>query len=330
MKKFFNIQQIKKHFKKGLPPLLCALTLFNYCCINAKAYNVNVTVPFIEPAIPDYGGYVNVYGDYGYGNAITTFVIAFYPYLYEAEFEASGYNDVLFRFFSVGVECTDTSFTTYVNINENYPPGYTNVEIGGMVVLYRLAADGDVVVAASQYVDNDHPFLFTRNYNNVVSWQPVGNFSQIYSHLTEYNSMSILWGDDKQQYDLMAVISNRLVTLNNSVNLVSNKIDTTNNTLNQTNVKLDDVIEILEELIQQESNGSIQDVSSSCINSVENKENALVGTNASTSELSVNINPLASSVVWNLVDTVVTSNAKVFTMFISILTIAIIGLILNR
>ena len=317
--KLLNTYKLKKLFKKGLTPLLCALTVFNYCCINAFAYEFNVNVPFIEPAIPEYGGYVNIYGDYGYGDAITTYVIQFFPYAWDAELNASGSNDLLYQFYSVAVECTDTSFTTYVSINENYP----GMQLGGMVVVYRLASDGEVVVVANQYVDEDDPFIHTRNYVNVRCWQPVGNFSTIYSRLTEYNSMKVLWGDDTRQFNMLSTISNRLQT-------IADKVDITNVALTTTNSRLQSILNNLDELLNNSSEGSISDVSSSGITSVENKENALVGNNASTTDLNVNINPLASSVVWNLVDNVVTGNAKVFTMFISILTIAVIGLILNR
>lgn len=312
MSKFININKLKKHFKKGITPLLCALTVFNFVGINVNASEFLVYLPTVEPSIPQYGGYIVSRG-LNTSNFETHYLdyFAFYPnflsingdieYYGDQANKPSGASSSWFDYqlnTDISILFNDTKSVYSISLNDNqngttYATGY--------LVLYRIFFDGEVRVLARQYLNEETNFTFTytTNWLNLEAIQFKGNFTSVYNTLTEYNTLSIVWSDDKKLVDLNTSIESILIDIRDSISVDG-------------------------------SSGSISDVSQSEINSVDSKEQVLVGSDVSTNDLNVSINPQASSVVWNLIDNAVSGNAKVFAMFISILTIGIIGLILNR
>lgn len=310
MSKLVNINKLKKHFKKGITPLLCSLTIFNLCGIHVNASSV-VSFPFPEPLVDDFNGYLVVSRDDGYFHLIwfsfnpihedhgaNTQVVT--PSLRTSVRYDSSTGDVHFNFTSLfnghlsvyhwSSYSQSVSYVFYEFLNQGVTYG-TDVRIVGTL---------DSIYAKGNFINN--------NFGGVAT--P----SDIY----------FTWGSDSSLYSLIDKINNTLWSVNNNL---GSKLNVSNNTLQ-------DIYERLGSLLDQQPDNSITDVPSSGITNVTNKEQDLLNKNDSVSNdinnLQVDINPNAASVTWDLLNTAVMSNSKVFTMFISILTIGIIGLILNR
>lgn len=308
MSKYININKLKKHFRKGITPLLCALTVFNLVGINVNASNVYI--PFNKPYIDENRGIVVIHRYGGYAPTVFYWVVEPFGSVGDA-LENVIPNDKQLLSYPHGV---------FLNLSKGSVTEAFTLDIdfyfpqGALVSVYAYSlTSGQIEVLASETIRSslintgipgttpgDGYYSFSRAANFCDSiYVNGGYFSHNFDDFLSYGvttDLSVTWKTDNQS----------LTETNEILNDIKNSIGA------------------------DSSSGSISNVSQSEINSVDSKEQALVGSNVSTSDLNVSINPQASSVVWNLVDNAVTGNSKVFAMFISILTIGIIGLILNR
>lgn len=290
--KLLNTYKLKKHFKKGLTPLLCALTVFNICGISVNATSYSAWLNFSEPYVSDNQGYFSIMDEKGY---VYTYIWTFGNYNYPHEIPPGG-NDI-----------TDY----YPDTNRLRLLVYESQN--GFTLEYTSSTYAEFTLYQHSSWTNEFKVYMTDtiNWSNENVWQTFG---------VSWGDTKIIACDFKGKYDNINLRDIRYNTLD--VNF--------NNEVNLTPILTE--LEMIRKMFQASDSGntSTSNVSDSAITSVEGKENSLIGNNVSTNDLNVSINPNAASVVWGLIDDLTTSNAKVFGMFISILTIAVIGLILNR
>lgn len=302
MNKFPNIYKLKKHFKKGITPLLCALTVFNLVGINVNAASYSISLPFPEPKVSDTSGYVVLQC-----------------------FDAKGHSYEYFYYYTVSLLQGSSNLQIAIN---NQPSGGSLLQF--TCSKFSLSAFDGVVGFMSLYLYRVHDNTWERKaYVQMIDEN--GSYYMVDDFGVPISAFFV-----KGPYDaLTSNVDNLSLSVNfNSEGNITTHLASIYRASIENGNKLDSidysVNAIYELLVDNAPSGSITEVSQSEINSVDSKEQALVGSNVSTSDLNVSINPQASSVVWNLIDNAVTGNAKVFAMFISILTIAVIGLILNR
>ena len=332
-----NTKNFKKHFKKGITPLLCALTIFNFCSINAFALgDYTASFSFLEPSYDSLNqGYLvlalrnRIYGDVVYDCfAWNNISFTLSPRLKTEGVvegnppQSSGATDYFVDFFTPN---TDTFNQVGITLNDGNVIfrfyGSNETTFTNYVMLSQFEQGNNKISRRLYESYSDYYYEYTLDYTqfnfDVIGFYYKGNVYRITSNLSNAVGINVTFG---MEYLHLVMAYDEIR------NLVS-RINITNNSLASIEQKLDMIF-------SQSSSGSIQDVSSSGISNVSNKEQELFDKNDSVSSdinnLQVDINPNAASVTWNLVNTAVMSNTKVFTMFLSILTIAIIGLILNR
>lgn len=107
---------------------------------------------------------------------------------------------------------------------------------------------------------------------------------------------------------------------------INNQTSTINNSINQTNGKLDEMNNA------DISNNDKQQVDQTEYNNYKNKETSLINTanQADLSNLQIGIDTNTSGTIWDLITRIIQSNAKIFTLFIAILSIGIIKIALAR
>lgn len=312
-----NTKNFKKHFKKGITPLLCALTIFNFCSINAFAYEPKhfVTFPFNEPYVSDYQGYYAYTrsddpSNYYYMN------IWSYNYIQASDGELlypSG-NDL-----SVSITMDDDLQGMTIYFQSTLPAKITlyqfNSYENSFVIRYSELLKPRILYSYHHTITKPYSSFMAKGKYSSISLNGVSSkldvqFSDTLNINTILDSLNQLEKNTSSINTFVSGIPGRLDTMNSSLNVIRNHLTSGN------------------------SNPTPEDVSSSGITNVTNKEQELLNKNDSVSSdinnLQVDINPNAAAVTWDLVNTAVMSNTKVFTMFLSILTIGIIGLILNR
>lgn len=173
---------------------------------------------------------------------------------------------------------------------------------------------------------------------------------------------SIIWGDDSAFYEEIYEANEKLTDLINSLDLTNeqleetyallseylSKIQTNTNQIKSQLVQLYDdfyawtftvdenhyrIIDLLEQLIEGTEDYTESPTLSDEQSELNRVEDELLNNEEASNaqnEIKVEINENAMSYIWGLITDFVSSNPKIFGLFISILSLGIIALILNR
>lgn len=173
---------------------------------------------------------------------------------------------------------------------------------------------------------------------------------------------SIVWNDDRALYDELTEVNTKLTDLINSLDLTNeqleetyallseylSKIQTNTNQIKSQLVQLYDdfyawtftvdenhyrIIDLLEQLIEGTEDYTESPTLSDEQSELNRVEDELLNNEEASNaqnEIKVEINENAMSYIWGLITDFVSSNPKIFGLFISILSLGIIALILNR
>lgn len=108
---------------------------------------------------------------------------------------------------------------------------------------------------------------------------------------------------------------------------VENAIIESTNKLNETQKETNDK---LDEILDMEGGESTDSLDKDSVDDVDKAESELLDKETNTDDLEIDIDSESSNVIWIIIEDFITSNSRVFGLFISMLTLGIISLILNR
>lgn len=313
MKKYQIIYKIKIHFKRGLTPLLCALTIFNFCGISAHAYGMyEVELNISEPYVSDNQGYFVVYDSAG---RAYTYIWTFTNYVADVDNLNGSPLDPY--------ENTNSIRFLVSDVFEGFNLEYTS-SMYSYFTLYQHSS------ATNQFKVYFNDFIGANDLNTwqtySIDWGSVdtlvavnlkGKYDYINLRDIQNNTLNVRWGNE---FDLNSIINSLNTMILNQEQLIS--LNTSINT---------NLSDIKNSLIQGDSNGSISDVSKNDISNVTNKESQILNTsNIDTSALNVQLNSNVLASTMSLVDSLVTSNPKIASMAFTLMTLAVVAFVLRR
>lgn len=299
---------ILKLFKKGLTPLLCALT-----CINVLGINVSASSSFFVPL-----------GDPVYLDPNN-------PMLTDVSINIEQYGAI-----SSGLKLEGTSSMTYKNfvtdsiLGVDMPNGGVNGYYD-IVISFRtpyLIPKGVYDIRLDCYTPTNmgafrsiNLSCYDASWNNVLSSNSIPGYVSVKTESNEFyvTFNDVVISDDFVNIGLTGSVYYQFDGNYEGFMVVPGSFEFAE--VSQTDV-----------ILQSRPSGSISNVPSSGIIDITNKEQELLSTDISSdlSEMNVDLNPNAAAVTWDFVNAAIQVNDKVFAMFLSILAVGVIGLILNR
>lgn len=205
MKKYQIIYKIKMHFKRGLTPLLCALTIFNLVSINVSASNFLLSFPFSEPLVNEHNGYVVVSRDDDVYNILWW-----------------NFNPV------VPISSSSVESGIYVNcfLNDDSGANFLYLEFdssySGFLSVYHWSSYSESIsLLDSYYYDVGSNIHVTSIRLNAVPNYFYAKGPYVYLNsdgtLTDLD-FNILWSESDAIYDSLSSINNALWAIHNSIN----------------------------------------------------------------------------------------------------------------
>ena len=231
---------------------------------------------------------------------------------------------------------------------------------------YSHNLNSQCYIEAFDVVSYDSVCRFSATYGNDIKfYDPVymGVSSLGFDEIpSSYGSYSVLWSDDTAFYDELISASSKLTDLINGLDLTNEQLEETYSLLSDYLKKIyqntdsmtaildqlyydfyywtwtvdehhERIIQLLEQLIE----GTEEYTESSTLSDEQNElnrvEDELLNNEAASdaqNDIKVEINENAMSYIWDLITSFLSSNPKVFGLFISILSLGIIALVLNR
>ncbi len=351
------MSKVKRYFL--ILPILC-IVLVPCTSVFVSASNFSTfefQIP--EPAVDEYNGYVVI--PY-YNPTINGVFCDLYfwhitpvntPDNNSVPSVTLSYNSSSFDFtLSFGTGQSDCSWT--VQLFKTQPYGYS-------ASTQTIFSEGFEVISYS-----DAP-SFTLNYGNVDFYSPVFlgcNFSAYnssdYIYSTDY--YNIVWGDDRALYEELLDVSDKISDLINGLDLTNEQLTDLYTLLNDYLSKInkntnslvslldqfyyewyqwtwteqefyDRIIELLEQLIE----GTEEFTESSTLSDEQNElnrvEDELLNNEAASDaqeDIKVEVNENALSFIWDFISRFFNANPKLMGLVVSILSLGIIALILNR
>lgn len=343
------MSKVKRYFL--ILPILC-IALIPCTSVFVSAADYNFVFNISEPVVDNWTGYViQPRSNYNYSSISADLYFWVISPLgdYSLSFPTVNYfytgSSVVLQFSS---SASDESYFCTIYQTTHYDNG-----------------SGAVTVRDSFVINNSVTREFTINKGNYdIFWRP--QFKNIVSPdeswPTSGSSYSITWGDDVAFYNELIEVNNKLTDLINGLDLTNEQLEQTYSLLSEYLKKifgsLDtidwtltefydyfywyaaavefDVHKILT-LLETLVNGTEEFTESSTLSDEQNELNRvedelLNNEDASDAQNSINvdINENAMGYVWNLITQFLQSNPKVFGLVISVLSLGIIALILNR
>lgn len=332
-------------------PILC-IVLFSCTSFFASAADYNFVYNISEPIVDNWTGYIiQPRSNYSYSSiscdlyfwVITP--ISDYPLAFPTvSYYYTGSSTTL-TFTPTG---SDEIYFVTVYATNSYANGSGTVIVKDSFVIQD---DIDRTVTLSR---GSYDIFWRPQFKNVVSAD--GSFP------SSGASYTVTWGDDVAIYNEIVEVNNNLIDLISGLDLTNDQLATTYSLLSDYLKKIysntDDISATLEriwedfyywtwqvdadnariiELLEALVNGSEEFTESSTLsdkqNEMNNIEDDLLNNEAASdaqNDIKVEINENAMSYIWELITSFLSSNPKVFGLFISILSLGIIALVLNR
>lgn len=354
-KRFLNIYKLKKHFKRGLAPLLCVLFSFNFLCLNVNAENLEVNIPISEPYVSDTSSYVVARTEW---QSFVYIIDYYYAQNYGAS-QGVEFNQGLADSVMTAVRFTDANGSgvpesIYFDIQSRIPCQVSiylyRTDTGVFSRVYQESLLAGVLYQYSEKRSNDLVgFTFNGKFsqisgngltnNFVVNW---GNQVDLSSVITYLRSIDTSLNNIESSTDNIEISADNIeLDINSILSSVSNIEKDTDSIMKDTNdfmkrneSQLSNIINILTD--KNEEYGTISDVNTDSMNSVSSSEKSLL---ASSSSVKFDVDTLAdldlSSIsaiplLFTFIENFTTGNEKVFFMYYSILVFGVVALIFNR
>lgn len=173
----------------------------------------------------------------------------------------------------------------------------------------------------------------------VNAWGNEANEFIAYTEILDY--LYNIFLDNESYYSSALELLDKIVDSNddindkltNLVNLIDVYIKSIDSELNEIDINLENIIEILENWQNAQLGESTEPLPNSGITSNKNKENALINkgsVGSITSDVGIELDTTANSSIWSIANSFITCHTLVFGLFISLLSLGVVKLILNR
>lgn len=249
---------------------------------------------------------------------------------------------------------TDVSYTVAV---------YSTVGISAN----STSTSGNTYCKGIEVISYDSAPIFSLSYGSSISFynpifQGVTFLDPDDYAPSSMGNASIVWGDDSAFYEEIYEANEKLTDLINSLDLTNEQLEEMYSLLSEYLSKIwgsvdsidyvitelhdlifwwqfdvnghhEEIIGLLEQLIEGTEEFTESSTLSDKQNEMNNIEDELLNNEAASdaqNDIKVEINENAMSYIWDLITSFLSSNPKVFGLFISILSLGIIALVLNR
>lgn len=322
-----------------VPFTLCASAVDNHISFNIE-----------EPIVDNWTGYI-IQPRSNYGNTVNTFDLYFWIISPLGDYSLS-FPTVNYYY---GINNTSLQFSSSASDESYFVSLYftTSGENTSVMLL-----DSFVLNSSSDYTYNInltslYDVFWRPHFKNVVC--PVESFP------TSSYTFDVLWGDDKQIYNELVSVVNKLTDLINGLDLTNEQLEEVYTLLNQylknfdKNINslvslldgfyyewfqwswteqgyYDRIVELLEQAIEGEKPPNQDSMQDSYDDFADIEQDLLDNEDASNAigNFDVTIDGDSFVFIWDTITNFLNSNGKVFGLFIACLTLAFIALLLHR
>lgn len=212
-------------------------------------------------------------------------------------------------------------------------------------VLYQTSDGRDTVGIFGSGKDENY-FYNPGSYYTIESYRVYGNYSNVYSGIGGYKvDWDVMYNESSVINTQLVKIYNELVEANYNDTEMLKKINSIMTSTASIEDKLDRLIELQEdsnewlekifnkisEMLDLEGEESTEPLPDEEVDSVlQGESNLMQDTTSAENNLNFSVDSNSNNVVWNIIERVLNSNARVFGAFIGIMTLGVVTLLLNR